>query len=176
MTTLLTTSVLALSTLTAIAAWAAAAPQPTGMLSCGTTGSAVFKPGIPGHTQPPSTKNISVKAKPASLDTCNNAGQINGRYPITGGRATLRGVTPPGASCDTLLTTGLSITKTRLIIQLTGINPKTGKPVVVATVRPTNLVFAVVGAGFSVTGTIPQCKSAWNFDPLRCLPNHLIYC
>jgi hypothetical protein len=152
------TGFLVLSALATTAAWAVA-PPPTGTLACGSTGSVTLKPGDPGHTQPASTKNISVKVHNGAVDTCNNAGVTGGKLPINGGVITFNGKIPPGATCDTLLSAPPNITKPVLVIKLTGTNPKSGKPSTVAVIKPTNLVFSVVGTGFHIVGDVPQTKA-----------------
>ena len=126
---------------------------PVGTLSCGATGTATITPGIPGSTQPPSTKALSIKVKNAAGSPCVNSGVTGGKAPITGASIILNAKTAPGAGCGTLLSGPPNIAKAVLVVKLQ--NTTAGKTSTVAVIKPTGMVWAQAGTGFQITGTIP---------------------
>jgi hypothetical protein len=102
---------------------------------------------------------VLVRTAGADLEHHRSAGVTGGKLPIDGGVITFNGKIPPGATCDTLLSAPPNIIKPVLVIKLTGTNPKSGKPSTVAVIKPTNLVFSVVGTGFHIVGDVPQTSA-----------------
>ena len=132
---ILGTAVLALSVM-GTAAMATTTPA-SGTVSCGVSGTAFLKPSL----QPASvgsTKPVTVKANKSPLSACT-VSVTGGKFPISGGSVSLVTHIVPGTSptvdCGSVATGGDGIVKPVLKVQLTGINPKSGKPATVATIR-----------------------------------------
>jgi len=130
-------------------ATASTAPA-SGAITCGASGSAVIKPGIPTASAAPATKKLKLQAKNATISACNSTGVTGGKEAITGGVATLKGTIPPGATCSTLLSAPPSLTSPALTVKFTGAD---GKAVAKITLK--SLALAQSGLGFSITGVVP---------------------
>ncbi len=148
---LLGTAVLAFSAVGVTAASAGGTP-PTGTLNCGATGTATITPGIPDSSQPAATKALSITVKGAT-GACDPTLTTGGKAPINGTSIILNAKTAVGSSCATLLSAPPNIAKAVLVVKLT--NTTAGKTMTVAVIKPTNLQWTQVGAGFHITGTIP---------------------
>jgi len=105
---------------------------------------------------------VTVKANKSPLSGCT-VSVTGGKFPISGGSVSLVTHIVPGTSstvdCGSVATGGDGIVKPVLKVQLTGINPKSGKPATVATIKVANLTIAPAGVGFDLTGDILQNKA-----------------
>jgi hypothetical protein len=144
--------VLALSALTVSGASATTTP-PTGNLNCYPTPTMTFKPALPPAGSP-STKNITVQIKKASLVNCDSHLVSGGKYAITGGTIDFKARIPKGNDCASVLFGG-PIDKSVVVVKLTGENAK-GHTATVAVVKPTNLNVSLSTAAFIIDGTVPQ--------------------
>jgi hypothetical protein len=157
---ILSAAVLALGIAGATTA-SAATPPATGSVSCGVSGTAALKPSLQ-PTGSTSTKPVTVKANKGPLSGCTVA-VTGGKYPISGGSVSLVTHIVPGTSptvdCGSVAGGADGIVKPVLKVQLTGINPKSGKPSTVATIKVTNVAIAPAGVGFGITGDIAQNKA-----------------
>jgi hypothetical protein len=151
-------------------AGAAMTPAAVGSLTCGITGTAAAKPGIPGTGLTPTTRWTMLQIHQNPLASCNTAGVTGGKASITGGELKLNARVNPGASCDALVSSLSSVNKAVVGVKLTHTNttvdPITGavtgtQTFTVALVRakldPTNIVAS--GGGIHITGTLQQSAS-----------------
>lgn len=145
---------------------AVAPPPPSGTLSCTLSGTATLKPGLPLSSPGLATKVVKTKISfTGTLSACNNAGQIGGKAPITGGSVKAKGtavtaIGDPLPSCLGLATPPVTPTVLKVSTKFTGdpVPPKT-KPVTVSSSSgPQTLGTATVGPviSFPTSGVIAK--------------------